>query len=152
MAIDIFGDYTQTTEEIAKELIDQNKSDMISVSPKIGTRQGYHLVNEGNQITGIFKTGFYAFFLGAECVYVGSSMSEKQGITNRISRFVKGIQGNYDKNKEWHSGAEKYRFTYGSNFSDLKLIIMKYPKVHKRQAEEIEKELIRKLKPKFNRK
>jgi hypothetical protein len=152
MAKDIFGNYVQTSNEIADELIRQN-STLFCVSPKIGTKQGYYLMEDATQITGVHKSGFYAFFVDTECVYVGSSMNEEKGITNRISRFVKGIQGNYtNKNREWHSGAEKYRFTYGSNFSKLKLMIMKYPKIHKKQAEEIERELIRKLKPKFNKK
>lgn len=150
MAKDIFGNYIQSANEIGVELIKQN-STFISVYPKIGTKQGYYLMEGSEQIIGVHKTGFYAFYKDGNCIYVGNSMNEKQGISNRISRFVKEVQGNCNKNKERHSAAEKYRFVYGINFSDLKIILMKYPKVHKQMAESIEKELIRNLKPKFNR-
>jgi calcineurin-like phosphoesterase family protein len=151
MSKDIFGNYFQSEEEIAIELINNNRPSL-NVFPKMGTKQGYYLIEGFDQISGVHKTGFYAFFLGDKCVYVGSSMNDEKGITNRISRFVKGVQGNYDdKKKEWHSAAEKFRCKYGTNFSDLKLMLMKYPKVDVKKAEKIERELILKLKPMFNK-
>jgi hypothetical protein len=150
MGRNIFGEYTLTCAEIAQNLLDEN-TELYQVSHSIGTKQGFYLMNGSTQLSGVMKTGFYTLYKNDKPIYVGYSMNEKQGLSNRISRFVKEVLGN-SNSKENHSAAKKYRFYYGTDFSDLKLSVMKYPKVHNITAKEIEKSLIKKLKPILNSK
>lgn len=148
MSLDVFGDFTYTLEDIAHNLIRENTK-RYAVIPKMGTKQGFYLMENHNQISGVFTTGFYVFYKNKKCVYVGHSMNEVQGTSNRIARFVKGVLGKCTS-KENHSAATKYRFTYGEDFSDLEVVIMPYPKISKKEAIALEQKLIMILKPRFN--
>lgn len=148
MSLDLFGEFTLTIDDIAQNLIEENKK-FYSLSHKMGTKQGFYLMDGVEQISGVMKTGFYAIYKNKKCVYVGHSMNEEKGISNRISRFIKGVLGKCTFHEN-HSGAAKYRFFYGEDFSNLELVVMPYPKVPKEKAAMIENAMIRMLKPKFN--
>jgi hypothetical protein len=148
MSRDIFGEYTVTNDGIAQNLIQENTK-FYSLSHKMGTKQGFYLMDGLEQISGVLKTGFYAIFKNKKCVYVGHSMNETQGLSNRIARFVKGVLGKCTFHEN-HSAATKYRFFYGEDFSNLEIVIMPYTKIPKGDALGIENSVIRILKPQFN--
>jgi len=150
MAIDIYGNYYESSAEIAERLI-RSEVPKFDFFHKTGTKQGIIIGRAGRDVTSMLpKHGFYIMYKGYDPLYVGYSMSKNGKIYHRFSRFVKAV---FDHNTihEKHPAARRYVAIYGQNLRDIKIRIFEYKNLmHKEQAQSIERELIRQLNPILN--
>ena len=145
----IFGNYEFEKEDFAKiyakYLVDEFKSlPKHKIVIKEDTDHGFSTDEKINLVTGI-----YLIYKNQDLVYIGQTNS---CLRNRIGRLIAGIRGT-ERHDENHSAAYKYveyfgRDTKGLNFKYIQI------KVEELQFnvtfEDIENQLIEKLKPIFN--
>lgn len=139
MAKNLFGEVIFNPSDIAKSLIEEN-TQVYDLIPMPGTKQGFVLSSKESDGYP-FVTGFYTILLKDTVLYCGYSMSPKNGIYNRISRWVKEVKGSSTL-KEKHPAAKKFRYMYGRNLTNLKVKLMPYHSSDKNTIKAIEKSLI----------
>lgn len=124
MMINLLGEFIQTNEDLARKIVQKGLSvpsiriDVIKFN-KIDRSVSIRLYEEldlGEVFIPQVKydyPGIYSIFEGqpnkSNCLYVGTSNSEKNGCSNRIYRFVKEIL-DCSRDDENHPAAKKARF------------------------------------------
>ena len=148
MARNLLGELYYSAEDIAKELLSL-QYDKFDLFQNFGTKQGFTL-SSLNSKANPYCNGFYIIYRDNKPLYIGYSMSNSsKGIYNRISRFVKEVFQNSNPSEK-HPAANKYRYIYGSTLMDLKVVIIPYANICKKQAEQIENNMIYLVKPLLN--
>jgi hypothetical protein len=148
--LNLVGQYVFTADDIAESLVEYcDTSYNITIAPD--TKMGFKLTHD----TGILekksdpihqKSGFYSIWKDHHCLYTGKSGTS---MGTRLGRFVKEVR-RMSRSDEKHPAATKYRSMWGEDFSNMTIRL--YPLVQQTYLshDDIEKSLIRMLKPLLN--
>ena len=148
--INLAGEYIFTSDDIAHSLIDQcDTKYRLEVDPT--TKMGFKLLTdkgilEKKSDTIHERTGMYAVWKDHHCLYTGKS---DKSMGTRIGRWIKEIQRKSLHNEN-HPAARKYREMWGEDFSNMTVCVYRIKKQSDIPSKDIEKSLIRVLKPMLN--
>lgn len=150
MRKNLFGELMFESKDIALNVYDSIVSqDSWILRPKPNSRRGIEVFNSHSKMK-ISKRGyFYVVYKYGDPLYVGMT---RVSLRNRLSRMVSEILETTTDN-ESHPAGQKYRKEYGQNFDGLTVKFVPFDDkdwpVHI-SAEEVEIELIRKIRPRYN--
>ena len=152
MAYDIFGEYYESTQDIYEKILPVVKTlKKYNLFYNSGTKQGFSLISN-NIDENVSKTncnGFYFIFYRGILVYIGEC-SGKNTIHTRISRYIKTILGNNTED-ETHPAAQKHLNFFGKFVDDFEVSVLEMNFKDQKEARSIEKMLVRKFTPMFNK-
>jgi len=146
MKTDLYGNKILDASDFSKKILKAfNEQDGISIYHSFGTKSGHE-----NDCNVIFpKIAIYCIYKNVDPVYIGLSRNSTH---NRIGRFVQGAL-NKETKKTKHPGGRRYYKEYGEDIRGLRVKYFDMTKINLPDyisMEEIELDLIRKLKPILN--
>jgi hypothetical protein len=146
MKLDLYGNKILDASDFSKKIMKQfNDQQEIRIYHSFGTKSGHE-----NDCSTIFpRSAIYCIYKNGKPIYVGLSRNSTH---NRIGRFVQGALNKETKNTK-HPGGRRYRIEYGDDLRGLSVKYFDMTKINLPEyisMEEIELDLIRKLKPKLN--
>jgi len=146
MKTDLYGNKILDASDFTKKIVKSfNKQDGVSIYHSFGTKSGHE-----NDCNVIFpKIAIYCIYKNLNPVYVGLS---RHSTHNRIGRFVQGALNRETKTTK-HPGGRRYYKEYGEDIRGLSVKYFDMTKIDLPDyisMEEIELDLIRKLKPVLN--
>lgn len=146
MRTDLYGNNILEPSDFSKRILKSfNEQDGISIYHSFGTKSGHE-----NDSKVIFpKIAIYCIYKNLNPVYIGLSRNSTH---NRIGRFVQGALNKETKNTK-HSGGQRYYKEYGEDIRGLRVKYFDMTRINLPDyisMEEIELDLIRKLKPILN--
>jgi hypothetical protein len=145
MKKDLWGSLYNTEEDVVVPLLEElNNSAYVYIKPNIESRYGFTKSGKIN------KKGLYLIYKDDKLIYVGMSTGY---IQTRISRFFAAARRT-DRFDERHPAGEKYHKIY-NNFDNISIKTVDFDfnsLPQKITVENVEEELIYRLKPLLNAK
>lgn len=143
MKLNLFGEIVVEPSDYAKEIISgfEKKSHTL-IKPNNSTKKGFF--KEGKET--LDDIGFYCFYKYKQPLYVGYSNTS---IRNRIARFFGASTGS-TLDYENHAAGEKYAKLYGQEYEELSIKTFYFELIDSFKMEDIEDELIYRLKTPLN--
>lgn len=150
MAYDIFGEYYESYQDIYERILPSVVNlQRYKIRYNEGTKQGFSLSNVSESFSITNCNGFYFIYYSGKLVYIGEC-SGKNTIHTRISKFIKTILGNNTPDEN-HPAAEKHLCFFGNSVDKFEISVLDMEFRDHIEARSIEKMLVRKLRPMFNK-